>query len=50
MGSLKLYRETITSPYAPAVRMATKSPRNDSGNSTSLPKVSVLSQIGPTTS
>ena len=44
-----LYLDAITSPYAPAERIATRSPRRVSGSEMDLPKVSVVSQIGPTT-
>ena len=52
LGSRRqLYCDAIISPYAPADRIATKSPRPKlSGISSSSPKQSDDSQIGPTMS
>src|SRR5439155_14098797 len=44
-----LYREDNDAPYAPASRIATRSPRRRAGN-TCVPSASVDSQIGPWTS
>jgi len=43
-----LYRDDMDAPYAPASRMATRSPRRSGGRSWT-PSVSVDSQMGPST-
>ena len=45
-----LYSDAIDMPYAPALKTASRSPRTTGGRCRSLPKKSLDSQMGPTTS